>query len=453
MEDLWGPAMLVAVALLMEVSSAPLRGGGAAGSFSFVVHLASLLLFGPFWAVLIVFFATALSQVVARKPLSRVVFNPSQKIISVSVAALVYGVLGGQLPPAFLSEGLRQATLMDGIRDIFAFLAAAITYFGTNSYLVSWAVAISEGRSTSEIWRTNTKWVLGYDVAASTLAILVAWLYGIFNTQPDSLARLGFPAVFFPFIAIKHVYGKLSHLQDLHEELEAAHNQLQQTVLEQLEMMVRSIEARDPYTSGHSRRVSQISQVIAREYGLSEDLVADVTRAALLHDVGKIHAEFAPLLQKEGRLTPEEWEVMKTHATRSAELVGLFSEFRERVQPAVRHHHERWDGLGYPDGVSGSAIPIGSRIIMIADTIDAMTTDRPYRKALGFEVVVAELQKHRGSQFDPDLVDRAISSVSLRRLISEPGKLSSDATAIVVPQRSLGTQFAARRLGSSTASY
>lgn len=452
--DLWGPAMLVLVAFLMEISSAPLRGGGAAGSFSFVVHLASLLLFGPFWAVVIVLVSTALSQLVSRKPVTRIIFNPSQKIVSISLAAVVYGVLGGQLPPSYLGDGLRQASLIEGLRDIVSFLVAAVTYFGTNSYLVSWAVAISEGRSTSEIWKTNTRWVLGYDVGASSLAILVAWLYGIFNGQPDSLARLGFPAIFFPFIAIKHVYGKLSNLQTLHEQLEATHAQLQQTVLEQLEMMVRSIEARDPYTSGHSRRVSQISQVIAREYGLSEELVADVTRAALLHDVGKIHAEFAPLLQKEGRLTPEEWEVMKTHAARSAELVGLFSEFRDKVQPAVRHHHERWDGLGYPDGVAGSTIPIGSRIIMIADTIDAMTTDRPYRKALGFDIVVAELQKHRGSQFDPDLVDRAISSVSLRRLISEPGKLSSDVTAAVMaPQRSLGTQFAARRLGSSTASY
>jgi HD superfamily phosphohydrolase YqeK len=450
--DLWGPAMLVMVAFLMEVSSAPLRGGGAAGSFSFVVHLAALLLFGPFWAVTVVFVSTFLSQVVTRKPLTRIVFNPSQKVVSISIAAGIYGLLGGHLPPSYLVGGLDGTSVADALRDILAFLAGAVAYFGTNSYLVSWAVAISEGRSTSEIWKTNTLWVLGYDVGASSLAVLVAWLYGIFD-QPEGLARFGFPAIFLPFIAIKHVYGKLSALQGLHEDLEAAHAQLQQTVVEQLEMMVRSIEARDPYTSGHSRRVSQISQAIAREYGLSEERVAEVTTAALLHDVGKIHAEFAPLLQKEGRLTPEEWEVMKTHAVRSADLVGLFSGFREKVQPAVRYHHERWDGLGYPDGVSGADIPLGSRIIMIADTIDAMTTDRPYRKALGFDIVVSELQKHRGTQFDPDLVDRAINSVSLRRLISDPRRLQADASTGAIPQRSLGTQFAARRLGASTASY
>ena len=110
----------------------------------------------------------------------------------------------------------------------------------------------------------------------------------------------------------------------------------------------------------------------------------EIENAALLHDVGKIHAEFAPLLSKEGRLTEEEWEIMKTHATKSAELVALFSRFQGNVFESVRWHHERWDGKGYPDGVSGDKIPLGARIIMISDTIDAMSTDRPYRKALSF---------------------------------------------------------------------
>ena len=184
-------------------------------------------------------------------------------------------------------------------------------------------------------------------------------------------------------------------------------------------MMVKSIEARDPYTSGHSRRVAALSKAIAKDLGLSGEDLAEVQNAALLHDVGKIHEEFAPLLSKEGRLTQDEWEVMKTHAAKSAELVGLFSRFRGTVQDAVRSHHERWDGKGYPDGIVGEAIPLGARVIMISDTIDAMTTDRPYRKALPFEKVVSELQKYRGTQFDPVLVDATISSVTVRRLVSD----------------------------------
>jgi HD-GYP domain-containing protein (c-di-GMP phosphodiesterase class II) len=182
--------------------------------------------------------------------------------------------------------------------------------------------------------------------------------------------------------------------------------------------MVKAIEARDPYTSGHSLRVSEMSRAIAVELGLSAREIEQVETAALLHDVGKIHEEFAPLLRKEGRLTPEETALMQTHSSRSADLVGIISKFRGVIQESVRHHHERWDGQGYPDGLSGKTIPLPARIILISDTIDAMTTDRPYRKRLGLDVVIAELQKCKGTQFDPDLVDVAVASVAVRRLIS-----------------------------------
>jgi HD-GYP domain-containing protein (c-di-GMP phosphodiesterase class II) len=108
---------------------------------------------------------------------------------------------------------------------------------------------------------------------------------------------------------------------------------------------------------------------------------------------------------------------MQTHSIRSAELVGIISKFRGLIYDSVRHHHERWDGQGYPDGLSGKNIPLPARIILISDTIDAMTTDRPYRKRLGLEVVIAELQKCKGTQFDPDMVDVAVASVAVRRLI------------------------------------
>jgi HD-GYP domain-containing protein (c-di-GMP phosphodiesterase class II) len=154
--------------------------------------------------------------------------------------------------------------------------------------------------------------------------------------------------------------------------------------------------------------------------GLSAVQVEHVETAALLHDVGKIHEEFAPLLRKEARLSDAETALMQTHAARSADLVGIISKFRGFIQESVRHHHERWDGRGYPDGLSSESIPIGARIILISDTIDAMTTDRPYRKRLSLDVVIAELQKCRGSQFDPQIIDVAISSVAVRRLIASP---------------------------------
>jgi HD-GYP domain-containing protein (c-di-GMP phosphodiesterase class II) len=141
---------------------------------------------------------------------------------------------------------------------------------------------------------------------------------------------------------------------------------------------------------------------------------------------------------------------MKTHPIKSADLVGLFSNFKGFVQDSVRHHHERWDGLGYAAGIAGEAIPLGARIIMIADTIDAMTTDRPYRKALGFDAVVSELLKHKGTQFDPRLVDCAVNSVTIRRMIAEPnlGVSSVDVGLQIVqsqPLRSYDSFFLGRR--------
>jgi len=216
---------------------------------------------------------------------------------------------------------------------------------------------------------------------------------------------------------IRHIYGLYRKLQNSGREL--------------LDLMVKAIEARDPYTSGHSIRVATLAKTIAQEAKMSAEEVEEVYTAAVLHDVGKIHEEFAPLLRKDSKLTPEETALLQTHAVKSAELVGIISSFRGRVQDAVRNHHERWDGGGYPDGLAGEDIPLGARIIMISDTTDAMTTDRPYRKRLPVEAVVAELQKYRGTQFDPWLVDLVVNSVSIRRLmadlpaVADPTPLSS----------------------------
>ncbi|HLA81642.1 MAG TPA: HD-GYP domain-containing protein, partial [Thermoleophilia bacterium] len=232
------------------------------------------------------------------------------------------------------------------------------------------------------------------------------------------------PVVVVGFLAfIRHIYSKLNTVQNLFWELDSAYEQLELNVREQLAMMVKAIEARDPYTSGHSRRVCGLSRAIATDLGLPPEQIEDIENAALLHDVGKIHAEFAPLLMKEGKLTDEEWTVMKTHSAKSAELVSLFSRFQGYVVACVRHHHERWDGRGYPDGVSGDAIPLGARIITIADTIDAMTTNRPYRNALPIEVVLSELNKGRSTQFDESLVELTVNSVTVRRLISDPASI------------------------------
>jgi HD-GYP domain-containing protein (c-di-GMP phosphodiesterase class II) len=172
--------------------------------------------------------------------------------------------------------------------------------------------------------------------------------------------------------------------------------------------------------------------------GLPPKHVDEIATAALLHDVGKIYEEFAPLLRKEGRLSPEERMLMQGHPVRSADLVGTIAEFRGRVQADIRNHHENFDGTGYPDGLAADSISIGARIIMIADTIDAMTTDRPYRKALTLQRALEELNKHAGRQFDPKLVHLVCKSPGIRRLLGP--QLASDGTqppSMQAPSRSM----------------
>lgn len=426
--DLVGAAVLVLAGLLLEGSSIKLRGGDADGSIAFVVHISAGVLFGAFWAVPIVVLSTLLGQITKRNPPIKVLFNVCQHVLSMLAAFSVYRLLGGEVQPGYLLPG--------GIRDsayvltqLGALLVGVLGYIGVNSIAVSGVVGLSSGRSPISVWKTNTLWVIAYDLVATFPALLVCYLYLRFNTG-NPWDRIWFLAVIAGLAFVRHIYVKLNLVQSLSDERNRALEQLEQNVRDVLALMVKSIEARDPYTSGHSRRVGAMSKAIAVEFGLPPEEVDRIENAALLHDIGKIHAEFAPLLAKDGRLTPEEWEIMKTHSVRSQELVALFAPFRGEVEKIVRHHHERWDGKGYPDGVAGENIPMGSRVIMIADTIDAMTTDRPYRKALGFDVVVAELQKYRGIQFDPVLVEATIRSMTVRRFISEPEFREEQSTGI-----------------------
>jgi len=192
--------------------------------------------------------------------------------------------------------------------------------------------------------------------------------------------------------------------------------QLQQANRDLLRALVKAIETRDPYTSGHSLRVSSLARAIAEDLGLPRKKVEQVETAALLHDIGKIDMVYAPLIRKPGELTPEERAVIQSHATRGAELLRSLSSVDEEVIRAVRHHHERYDGSGYPDGLAGKAIPIAARIIMLSDAIDAMLSNRPYRRALTIEQARLELLRCSGTQFDPDIVEAILKSNTLERV-------------------------------------
>jgi putative nucleotidyltransferase with HDIG domain len=397
----WPIATFTFVATLLESLHTRLRIS-ARGSTSFIMHLAAALLFGGFWAAMVAGISTLIGEVVRNNTPLKMLFNISQRVLAVSLAVWIYSALGGALPPTYLGA----STLLSAQpvqRDLGLFFLFAAVYFVTNAVAVNTAIVLSSGRAFREVWNLNTRGLLAYDLGASVVGVLVAWLYVRFD-QWLGFGSIGLIGVIVPIVAVRHVYGLYHQLEDSGQEL--------------LQVMVKAIEARDPYTSGHSVRVSELSRTIALELGLSAREVEQIETAALLHDVGKIHEEFAPLLRKEGRLTPEETALMQTHSMKSAELVSIISKFKGFVQDSVRHHHERWDGQGYPAGLSAKNIPLGSRIILISDTIDAMTTDRPYRKRLALEIVITELQKCKGTQFDPDLVDVTVSSVAVRRLIA-----------------------------------
>src|SRR5436309_1493735 len=354
-------------------------------SVVFIPFLASVLLFAPPWPMVIAGTTGLFAHyIIRRTTLVIALFNTAQYMPFGGLGGTAYAALGGHVG-------------FDAVHVNFtAFAAMVLVFFIVNQGTVALAVSWTTDISIREAWTRIAGDSILYDLVSSSLAIVLAFLF-------TRLQIVGLAVLVLPLFFVRHMYQMNLQVERVNREL--------------LELMVKAIEARDPYTSGHSLRVSEYARQIARELGLNPKQVDQIGTAALLHDVGKIHEDFAPLLRKAGRLTPEERMLMQAHPVRSADLAGTIAEFRGRVNRDIRNHHENFDGTGYPDGLSGKGIPIGARIIMVADTIDAMTTDRPYRKALSLSKALPEMLKYAGRQFDPKLVELVTESPSIRRLL------------------------------------
>lgn len=194
-------------------------------------------------------------------------------------------------------------------------------------------------------------------------------------------------------------------VRDRTKQLDGKNHELRTAYIQTIRALAEAIDAKDAYTRGHSERVAVYASRLGRQMGLRTDLIERIYFAGLLHDVGKIGIPDA-IITKPDRLTPEEYEEIKKHPEIGAKILEPV-EFLHSIVPCVRHHHEWYDGCsaGYPDRLAGDQIPLPSRVIVVADTVEAMTSDRPYRKALSIDIVVDELRKYSGTQFDPVVVD------------------------------------------------
>jgi HD-GYP domain-containing protein (c-di-GMP phosphodiesterase class II) len=197
-------------------------------------------------------------------------------------------------------------------------------------------------------------------------------------------------------------------------------------VLSTIHALAATIEARDPYTYGHSRKVSSYAVALSEAVGLPSEKVTVISTAALLHDIGKVGIP-DEVLNKAGKLETEVWGLIQSHPTLSTTIVGHVASLVSCL-PAILHHHERWDGLGYPDGLKGEAIPIEARILAVADAFDAMTSSRPYRGKLSYKKVLQELKHCSGTQFDPKLVE-AFLPIALSVAPEERGVLEGHSSS------------------------
>lgn len=356
--------------------------GDSAGSIASIPYLAGAFLVAGWEMVAAIVTAEIVAACVHRRSIIKSVFNVAQIALGFSLAILVYRVIGGT------------PLLSGGDFHPIAFVAGVFVAFATNTIAVSGVLALSANRSLTTVWRASTKASLFYEVLSAPLPYFFAQIF-------ISKGVIGALILAVPLIAVRQIVVTAWKLEQATQDL--------------LQLMVQAIEARDPYTSGHSHRVREYAMIIGRASGLSGRAIERLGKAALLHDVGKIHEMYAPILRKPDKLTAEEWAIMKTHPIKSAELVSAVSHLRDIV-PAVRHHHENWEGTGYPDAIRGEAIPQFARIIAIADTIDAMTTTRPYRSARSLEQVRSELTEMSGHQFDPAICRAVLDGVFFAKL-------------------------------------
>src|ERR671937_694324 len=336
--------LLLAVGWVGEEYQVPTRHR-ASHTLTAAIHLPFILLLTPLEAATLAALSCVCSQVRRHRSFYYLVYNA------------VVRVFGGEV--------------------LAGCVVAALLYFVLDSMLVATAVAIRTDVSPMTAWQTNIQSTLLAEITKSVLGILAACIVVV---NPLFVIFVALP------VAMTHVTTK-------------AILRLENETIDAVTALADAIDYRDPYTAQHSVRVAETARRLARRLGLSREQVDEIALAARVHDLGKIGIS-NDILLKDGRLTPDEMAVMQTHPRIGVEVLQKYHHFRHAL-PVVLHHHERYDGKGYPDGLAGDAIPLSAQIVAHADAFDAMTSDRPYRKGLRPEVALQRVIEATGTQFNP----------------------------------------------------
>jgi putative nucleotidyltransferase with HDIG domain len=394
--DIGGFVLLALVAIAFGRTRIPIYGETSV-SIAAVSDMAIALLFGPAGAALtspLVTLSTNSGGVWYKR-----LFNVgSDVLVNVAVASIAWGLMGWEFRP-----------------DAWAIpivVVAAVAYYALNASSVTVAVSLATRTPLMDVWREKFEWLLPHYAVFGLLGLALAVAYngmGYFG-----LLAFVAPPLMLRFTIKQYVDKTAQNVEELNKrnrELQKANHdilgmaeQLRQTYDGTLEALVSALDARDRETKGHSLRVAKYMMEIAFHMGVqpgTEEWV-DMQRGGLLHDIGKIGVSDT-ILHKPDKLTEEEWVDMRRHPKIGYDMLKDIS-FLSGAAKIVLAHHERFDGKGYPRGLATDEIPIGARIFVLADTFDAMTSDRPYRKALSVEASREEIIRCSGTQFDPRCV-------------------------------------------------
>jgi putative nucleotidyltransferase with HDIG domain len=350
---------------------------------------AAVLFFGPSAATVIVAFDTLILTSWSHggdRPRVRAIFNVSAGSTAIWVGAHVYRFFPTPASPQ-LEHLLVPVSLL------------AASYFAINSSLIAIAVGYEKGLSPIEVWKNNFVWIgLNYVGGACVAMLLMTYRQ-----------RIDFTAlsVIIPLLVITYLTFRtsLGRLEDANRHV----SQVNSLYLSTIETLAMAVDAKDQITHGHIRRVQVYAVELAKRLGVNDDRqLKAIEAAALLHDMGKL-AIPEHILNKPGKLTSAEFETMKRHAAIGADLLSSIR-FPYPVVPIVRHHHENWNGRGYPTGISGTDIPLGARILSVVDCFDALNSDRPYRPRLNADEAFTILRDRRGTMYDPLVVDTFIAA-------------------------------------------